>query len=295
MEAARDARIVIMNPPFTNRTKMGEKFPKDVQLKLRSRVDLMERILVKSDMEMNDFVDKNSIAPLFVGLADRCLSEKGGEVSITMVHPTIALSNTSGKQERRILAQRYHIDTVVTCHQPGNVNLSQGVGVNESIIVAKRHSGPKPPTRFIRLDKFPVDEVEVDDLHRCLLECSDREIGNGWGEVSFWPADLMAVGDWTPAIWRSPELAKVAAEFANHDDLKVLSDFKGFVVHKTGATIYGLFEKTDRSIRGSFPAIGSKGAEGQKTIQSTPDEYWIPKERDDDVLRNNGGTYPEAE
>ena len=27
VDAARDARIVIMNPPFTNRAKMGEKFP----------------------------------------------------------------------------------------------------------------------------------------------------------------------------------------------------------------------------------------------------------------------------
>ena len=29
VSAVRDARIVIMNPPFTNRAKMGEKFPKE--------------------------------------------------------------------------------------------------------------------------------------------------------------------------------------------------------------------------------------------------------------------------
>ena len=33
VEAARGARIIIMNPPFTNREKMGEKFPKDIQRK----------------------------------------------------------------------------------------------------------------------------------------------------------------------------------------------------------------------------------------------------------------------
>ena len=28
VDAAKDASIVIMNPPFTSRNKMGEKFPK---------------------------------------------------------------------------------------------------------------------------------------------------------------------------------------------------------------------------------------------------------------------------
>ena len=37
VSAVKDARIVIMNPPFTNRAKMGEKFPKETQRTLRSR------------------------------------------------------------------------------------------------------------------------------------------------------------------------------------------------------------------------------------------------------------------
>ena len=58
VDAVKDARIVIMNPPFTNRTKMGEKFPKGIQQKLRARVDAMEKNLVRSDDDMDDFVDK---------------------------------------------------------------------------------------------------------------------------------------------------------------------------------------------------------------------------------------------
>ena len=67
VDAVKDARIVIMNPPFTNRTKMGEKFPKGIQQKLRARVDAMEQNLVRNDRDMDDFVDKNSIRPLFTG------------------------------------------------------------------------------------------------------------------------------------------------------------------------------------------------------------------------------------
>ncbi|MCY4284191.1 MAG: hypothetical protein OXC65_02485 [Thiotrichales bacterium] len=45
------ARIVIMNPPFTNRTKMGEKFPDEVQNALRQRVDALESGLIRNDPE----------------------------------------------------------------------------------------------------------------------------------------------------------------------------------------------------------------------------------------------------
>ena len=292
VEAARNARIVIMNPPFTNRAKMGEKFPKETQQALRKRADSMEDILIRSDNEMADFVDKNAIAPLFVALADRCLQESSG--LLTMVHPTIALTNTSGQQERMILAQRYHIHTVLTCHQPGQTNLSQNTNINESIIVLSRHSSPKPPTRFINLDRMPLDEGEVDDLHRCLLECSRGPISNGWGEVSNWPAERIEAGDWTPAIWRSPDLADAAARFANDNDLLML-DQAGLTPSDSGRLLRGSFEPAEAGLPGSFPILKSKGTDGQTRIQSQPDERWIPKNRDESIRLANGGTYPEAD
>ena len=54
-QAAQNARIVIMNPPFTNRSKMGEKFAKPTQAALR-------------DPELADFVDKNTLGSMFTAL-----------------------------------------------------------------------------------------------------------------------------------------------------------------------------------------------------------------------------------
>ena len=290
--AVKDARIVIMNPPFTSRARMGEKFTKATQQTLRSRVDDMERILVRNDPDMADFVDKNALAPLFVALADRCLPTSAG--ILTMVHPTIALTNPSGKEERIALAQRYHIQTVLTCHQPGNINLSQNTNINESIVVMRRHAaGPKPPTRFINLDKFPVDEAEVDDLHQCLTGCATGGIANGWGEVSEWPAERIAAGDWTPAIWRSPELAEAAARYANDDSLQTIEQ-AGLSPQDTGRLLRGTFEPA-AGLPGSLPILKSKGADSQTRIQSQPDEHWIPKNRDENRRQANGGTYPETD
>ena len=275
VSAVKDARIIIMNPPFTNRAKMGEKFPKETQRLLRARVDAMERTLVRNDSDLKDFVDKNSLAPLFVALADKCSAKHDG--ILAMVHPTIALTNPSGQREREILAERFHIQTVMTCHQPRNINMSQNTSIHESIVIMRRHpDGPKPPTRFLHLDRIPSDEGEVEDLHRCLLECIEGQMKNGWGEVSKWPADRMAGGDWTPAIWRSPEVAEAAARFANDSSLPTMQE-ADLSASQTGREMSGSFEPALSDVPTSFPIIKSKGADGQTTIRAIPDQFWILK------------------
>ncbi len=292
VDAAKDAGIVIMNPPFSNRTKMGEKFSKSIQESLRSRVDTMERILVSNDKDMDDFVDKNSVRPLFVALADRCLRDADG--ILTMVTPTVALCAPSGLNERRVLAQRYHIHTVLTGRWPREFSLSQNVEIDESIIVATRNKQAKAPTRFVHLDKMPVDEAEVDDLYHCLLKCQQGQIANGWGEVSYWPANNMVEGDWTPAIWRSAELAEAAARFANDSNLQSLNA-TGRSAQATGRLLRGSYESATAGTPGSFAILKSKSTDGQTRIQSQPDEYWIPKDRNEEVLELNDGTYPEVD
>ena len=291
--AVKDARIVIMNPPFTNRGKMGEKFPKSIQQALRGRADDLEQVLISNDPEVASLVNKNSIGPLFNALADKCLSQASGV--LTVLEPTIALTSPSSQNKRTLMAQRYHIHTILTCHLPGQINLSQHTNINESIIIAARHDGPKPDTRFINLDRLPVDETEVDDLHRCLADCTaGGAIPDGWGEVHYWPADRIAVGDWTPGVWRSPELALAAARFANDSTMPTL-EAAGLSPAATGRQLRGSYEPAAAGPPGSFPILKSKGTNAQTRIQSQPDEYWIPKNRDESVREANGGTYPEAD
>ena len=274
VSAVKDARIIIMNPPFTNRAKMGEKFPKDTQRLLRARADSMGRTLVRNDSRLEDFVDKNSLAPLFVALADKCAVPQDG--ILAMVHPTIALTNPSGQQERQILAQRFHIHTVLTCHQPGNINMSQNTSINESIVVMRRHpDGPKPPTRFIHLDRMPVDESEVEDLHRCLLECPLGQIPNGWGEISQWPADRMAGGNWTPAIWRSPALAQVTYAYAEREGMQGIEQED---IYQSGRRVSEFCKEARASDEDCFALLHSKGADGQTKITAVPDRYYKPQD-----------------
>ena len=160
-----------------------------------------------------DFAGKNSIGPLFVALADHCVQRPDGV--LTMINPTIALSAPSGLNERRTLAERYHIHTVLTGRWPREFTLSQNVEVDECIVIAVRHDGNRPPTRFVHLDRMPHDAEEVAELHQALQDATLGLLADGWGEVSTWPAERIADGDWTPAIWRSSELAEASRRFAD--------------------------------------------------------------------------------
>ena len=141
--AARDARIVIVNPPFTNRTKMGEKFDKDTQQALRRRMDTLEGFLESADPRLSEFLDKNSLGPRFAALADLCVNRDEG-VFATVI-PTTALTNPSGLRERLELANRFHVHTLLTCHQGSDMNLSQNTNISESIAVMRRHAAAPPP------------------------------------------------------------------------------------------------------------------------------------------------------
>jgi len=277
-QAVLGARIVIMNPPYTERERMGQKYPRPVQQSLRQRVDSMERALVGTDPELEDFVSKRSLRPLFAALADRCLDREQGVLA--MVAPTIALTNHSGVTERRVLADRFHVHTVLTCHQPNNINLSQNTNINESIIILKRHSnGPKPSTRIINLDRLPIDNTEVEALFGgiSVIAGGVGSIGSGWGEVSQWPAQRIAEGDWSAAIWRSPVLAEAAADFAERRTLRHIGD-SGMSCRLTRPSLAVSHRRSTVGADGVFPILKSKGADGQKHIEAIPDEHWAHKE-----------------
>ena len=198
VDAVLGARVVIMNPPFTERKKMGEKFSEGIRGRLRERVDGLERALVHNDPELDGFVSKTSIGPLFEALAEKCADAVNGVVA--MVRPTIVFTGPAALRMRQIFARRFHIHTLLTCHQPGEINLSQNTAINESLIVAQRYEAReegKPPTRIINLDRMPADDQAVAELHNRLVQGETGLLSDGWGEVSEWPVERIEAGDWT--------------------------------------------------------------------------------------------------
>ena len=277
VDGVLNARVVIMNPPFTSREKMGEKFSPGTRKHLRERVDRLEEALVQNDSDLDGFVSKTSIGPLFEALGDKCADAADGVVA--MVRPTIVFTGPAALRMRQIFAERFHIDTLLTCHQPGEINLSQNTSINESLIVTRRR-GPGEgvkPTRIVSLDRMPADDLAVAELHDCLVHCETGLLSNGWGEVSEWPAERVIAGDWTAGVFRAPELANAAFDVST-DKLLCRMEDQDMVPSAvlSGGAQMAEFGLADPDAPGSFPVFESKSTDAQRTIRGVPDCYRAP-------------------
>ena len=217
--------MVIMNPPFTIREKMGEKFSDVIRRRLRTRVDGFERALVEGDSELDGFVSKRSIGPMFEALAEKCVDADNGVLA--MVRPTVVFTGPAARRVRQILPSGSTSTRCSPFTYRGDINLSQNTAINESLIVVRRHEGgeaAKPPTRVISLDRMPGDDRAVAELHDSLTRCEKGVLSDGWGEVSEWPVDRISAGDWTAGVFRSPELDHGAYSLASDKSLFPMED-----------------------------------------------------------------------
>ena len=267
VDAVLGAQLVIMNPPFTSRGKMGEKFSDGIRRRLRERVDGLERALVQNDPELDGFVSITTIGPLFEALADKCADAANGVVA--MVRPTVVFAGPASLHMRKVFASRFHIHTLLTCHQPGEINLSQHTYINESLLVARRYGpreGAKPPTRIISLDRMPTDDQAVAELHDLLVRSETGLLSDGWGEVSEWSAERIESGDWTAGVFRAPELANAAFELATDKSLIRMGDqhMVPSAVLSGGAQLLE-FGEADADAPGAFPVLYHKATDAQLT------------------------------
>ena len=278
-----------MNPPFTSRKKMGEKFTDKIREGLRKRIDYLHGRLISCDNDLKDFADKNSIEPLFTALADACVDKKNG--IIAMVLPTIALTAASSSVKRKILAERFHIHTIVTCHQIGNMNMSQNSSINESILIIKKDKN-KESTRVINLDRLPNNESEVNDLCDAINTCNNGNISNGWGVVSDYKRENIEKGNWSACCIRNSELINSVDLILNNKNLIEMGKQNISCNDTRSAIRKSDFLPCVKNNKNSFPVLDSSGSGGQKSINPDPDSHWMPinpNSSDKEKLLNKSG------
>ena len=178
--------------------------------------------------------------------------EPGSGVLGTVI-PTVGLLAPSGLAERRKLASELHIRYVVTCHEPGEENLSQSFRadpVNETLVVGTRMGrNDGLATTFVSLDRFPRSVVEAHALADAIAEGGD--IDGQRCEVS---NERMRNGDWSAAGWRNLKLDEAALLIDRHPMLKRMCDIPGVTMRAPGhGAFYAVFRP--RAPRGGFNAL----------------------------------------
>ena len=280
VEAVRGRRVALMNPPFVTREKLGSKFERDQQIAVRKRIDAAQTVLEDADPAMRGMAEKTTTRPLYVALGLKCIDPEEGVLG--MVIPTAGLLAPSGLRERRILAGQLHVRYVLTCHEPGNINLSQGTAINESLVVGSRKGRREgAPTCFVSLDRMPRTAEEAAAVVEAVASGENAPEGRR-KEVR---AERIEAGDWSAAGWRDLTLDDAVEEMFGWESLIAMGEERGVTMKAPG---HGALVAHDGAGAARW-VLNSKGADGQKRIEGRPDSKMRlkPKEGETEPARKD--------
>ena len=268
----RGMDVVLMNPPFTNNEKHGRNFGADQKVLMQKRKLDIKAQIVRADEAASEMIDSNSVSTFFTPLADALLREDAGVLG--KILPTTACTSTSGLAERRFLADRFHIDMVVTSHDPRVPNFSVNTTIHESLLVCRRRKPGEHgrATVFIALNRMPRDAIEVANW----LEAVHAGRKHRLHRVFKWPRARVAEGDWTPCQYYDGRLAELAFRI---DRLEGLSPLDALAkVEPAGRRVRDAFvNPLNDDSTGVYPVLWRHETDSRRTMCAQPDYMTEPK------------------
>ena len=209
--------LVIMNPPFTRDSLRHNQFEPDEELALKEH----EKRILGDDLDI-PWYHRVGLADLkrraarlhssggpFALLADKLIKTESG--TLALVLPAVVPTAPGNAALRKYLAQRFHIDTIVSSHDPERIYFSENTSIGEVLLVCRRWNGEgdKPPTRVVNLARNPATPVvALDTANR--IENAGKP-GNPIPHdftVQAVDAERIANGDWTAVNFLSPFLTE---------------------------------------------------------------------------------------
>ena len=263
---------IIMNPPFGNNVARSSKFSNEVKtLMQKKELDIKDE-LKKRDKVAGEVINSNSISTFFTPLVDRLLDAKKGVLG--EVIPTTACTSASGLEGRKFLASRFHVERIITSHDPKHINFSYKTSIHECLMICRRHNGDvRPPTEFISLYTMPKNAGEARNV------ADDISNGNSkkWGSVCRWPAELVSAGDWTPVQWCNDTIADAVHELETSSMLEKIGS--RYTVGPAGQRIHDAYEKCEQNDASAVMIFDSISSVFRRTIHATPESWHRPKQR----------------
>lgn len=187
--------LVIMNPPFTRDSLRHNQFSTEHERRIKQRE---KEIFARTPVHLSG----NSGA--FMYLADFLCKPDSGTVAF--VSPLVNATNISALPMRQHLARSFHIETIVTSHDPSRIYFSENTRIGEILIVCRRAPfDSRGPTRIINLASNPRNPSDAMSTYFAIRDGSLQE--RGLGTEQHWPASRIAAGDWGAVQWLSPFLS----------------------------------------------------------------------------------------
>ena len=211
----RDVDLVLMNPPFTNNKKRSKRYGEANAKLMQQREGRIKGRVSEMDGMAGAAIDSNSAESFFAPLAESLTRDNGGVMA--QVSPTAACIGAAARSKRITLADRFHIDVVVTSHDPKSINFSENTDIHESLLVLRRRDEGNfsAPTKFVSLKRMPTSIDEVSDF----IDRFNSGSNSIWSSVYEWPRDRVAQGDWAPAQYFDGTLTLIVERLAENPRL----------------------------------------------------------------------------
>ena len=270
LEGGEKADLVIMNPPFTRDSLRHDQFSKCDEKRIKDR----EKELFAGHP---NYMAGNSGA--FLVLADFITKSDTG--AIAAVLPLTGATDKSGYGLRKHLGTRYHVETIVTSHDPERIYFSENTTIGEMLLVCRRWLGEpeqKPPTRVVNLARNPATPAEAMSLAWAIADDSNDQVeSKGYGTVQVWPADRIADGDWGAVQFLSPYLcARFAAlrrgELGTVATLGTMAD-----IGPEGRRIRDAFTRSEMPDKAGRLALWHHDTDITQTLAARPDTHITAK------------------
>ncbi len=205
MRGLGKAAIALTNPPFSSLRNQANDMEGHLRQAMASRMDGLRQNVRSRWPKWGEAMSADSVSPPFSFVLAERIDQRRGVVGKIM--PTTACTNSApaGIAERRFLADQFEIDSVVTLHDPKAFCWSVQ-GQQESLLLMRRQPRDKRSraVRFVSLRRRPSNAEDAMAIYERLREGNLGDLGR----ICEWPRGRLDAGDWSPAVFYEPDLAR---------------------------------------------------------------------------------------
>ena len=266
--------LVIMNPPFTRDSLRYDQLSRRDEEALKAR----GKVILKGQSHQAA-ARLHSSGGAFAVLAEKLLKENVGILALVM--PTVVPTAPGNLELRRYLAQRFHIDTIVSSHDPDRIFFSENTSIGETLLICRRwKGGEKPPTRVINLARNPATPLDALDTAGRIEQASEQEetLPRDF-TLQLVDAERIRKGDWLAVNFLSPFLVEAYRKLTENGlgTLPTVPMHQLADVGPAGQRIRDAYTKSNLPTKSNRRALWHHKTEVTQSMAGMADVYIEPK------------------
>ncbi len=260
--------LVIMNPPFTRDSLRHDQFSRREEQTIKQAE---KRLL--DGQPYRRAARLHSSGGMFTVLAERMLKSDRG--TIALILPSVVPTAPGNLEMRRFLAGQFHIETVISSHDPERIFMSENTKIGEVLIVGRRWNSEevKPPTQFVNLAVNPNSGIDAQRLAQRLASGTTGDF-----TIQSVEAERVARGDWNAVNFFSPFLVGAYRSLAEDESIVLTSMSDIATVGPAGQRIRDAYTKSDTPTASGRRALWEHKTDITQSMRGETDKYIEPKQ-----------------